>query len=42
MLAVKTTNQFEADLKRVLRAGNDPDLFWAVVELLASDERDTR
>jgi len=38
MLEVKTTDKFEADFKRMLRAGNDPDLFWAVVELLASED----
>jgi mRNA interferase YafQ len=34
MLGVKTTKKFEADFKRMLRSGHDPDLLWAVVELL--------
>ena len=38
MLSVKTTKKFEADFKRMLRSGNDPDLFWAVVELIAMEE----
>ena len=35
MLSVKTTKKFESDFKRMLRAGSEPELFWAVVELLA-------
>ena len=38
MFVVKTTDKFESDFKQMLRAGNDPELLWAVVELLASEE----
>lgn len=38
MLEVKTTTQFETDFQRMVRSGSDSDLFWAVVELLASEE----
>lgn len=37
MLAVITTDQFESDFKRMLRAGGDPELFWAVVDILAEE-----
>ncbi|MEQ9104561.1 MAG: type II toxin-antitoxin system YafQ family toxin [Rhodothermales bacterium] len=37
MLSVKTTKKFESDLKRMLRAGYEPELFWAIVELLAEE-----
>ena len=38
MLDVKTTGQFEADFRRMVRSGSDRDLFWAVVKLFASGE----
>jgi len=38
MLSVKTTRKFESDLKRMLRSGHDPELFWAVVELLTNEK----
>jgi len=39
MLIVKTTSQFKTDFKRMIRTGNDPALFWSVVELLVSEEK---
>jgi len=38
MLSIKTTEQFEADFKRMLLSGHDQDLIWAVVALLANQE----
>jgi mRNA interferase YafQ len=37
MLSVKTTKKLESDFKRMVRAGSDPALFWAIVELLADE-----
>lgn len=38
MLEVRTTKKFEADFKRMLKAGHESDLFWAVIELLVIQE----
>jgi mRNA interferase YafQ len=38
MQTVKITHRLEADYKRMVREGCDPDSFWAVVELIASHE----
>ena len=38
MLEVKSTRKFESDFRRMVRTGNDTDLFWSIVELLASGE----
>ena len=34
MLSVTTTDQFESDLSRMIRSGSDPELLWALVDLL--------
>ncbi len=39
MLEIRSTDKFESDLKRMTRAGNDPELFWAVVDMLANEEK---
>lgn len=38
MLIVKTTKRLEADFTRIVREGGDPESFWTVVELIASQE----
>ena len=37
MLKVRATSQFESDFRRMVRVGNDPELLWAVVEMLANE-----
>ncbi len=36
MLRIKTTSQFESDFRRMVRSGSDPELLWAVVDMLAN------
>lgn len=38
MLSIKATKKFESDYRRMVRLGSDPEMFWAVVEILASEE----
>lgn len=38
MLRIRTTAQFEADLRRMARTGRDDRTFWEVVHMLAHEE----
>ena len=38
MLTIKTTERFETDFKKMVRRSNDPEIFWEVVELIATKE----